>query len=157
VTCSCCGHDREDRQVAEINRTEGVAICRGCLEQLLLRVGVSSTPTLPVLDIRKAIEFYKAAGFGTRIYGDGQSGEPGFAFVDFEGQSVFDLDVVPHIDPRTNGAGCYIITRDVDAWHLRMSAAGLPVTPVRDEPWGMHEFTLTDLSGNRIRIGHATP
>jgi hypothetical protein len=32
----------------------------------LLRVGVSSTATLPVVDVRKAIEDNKAAGFGPR-------------------------------------------------------------------------------------------
>jgi uncharacterized glyoxalase superfamily protein PhnB len=141
--------------VAVLDRSKDATVCRGCLEQLLLRVGVSSTPTLPVLDIRKAVEFYKVAGFGTRVWKDGASEEPGFAFVDFEGQSVFDLDHVPGMDPGTNGAGCYIIARDVDGWHSRMSTAGLPVTAIRDEPWGMHEFTLTDPNGNRIRVGHA--
>jgi hypothetical protein len=43
-----------------------VAVCRKCLEQLFLRVGVSSTATLPVVDVRKAIEDNKAAGFGPR-------------------------------------------------------------------------------------------
>ena len=27
------------------------------------------------------------------------------------------------------------------------------VTAVEDKPWGMHEFTLIDPNGNRIRIG----
>ena len=80
-------------------------------------------------------------------------GLPGdFAFVDFDGQSVFDLDVVD-IDPSRNGAGCYLIVKDVDDWHARMAAAGLPVTPVADQPWSMREFTLTDPSGNHVRIG----
>jgi uncharacterized glyoxalase superfamily protein PhnB len=103
--------------------------------------------------MQRAIEFYKAAGFGVRIYNGGQSAEPDFAFVNFEGQSMFDLDLVPHMDPATNGAGCYIIPNDVNEWHARMAAAGLPVTPVQEEPWGMREFTLTDPSGNRLRIG----
>src|SRR6266536_5330952 len=48
------------------------------------------------------------------------------------------------------------VRRHVDAWHARMSAAGLPVTPLQEEPWGMREFTLTDPSGNHLRIGRAT-
>jgi hypothetical protein len=30
---------------------------------------------------------------------------------------------------------------------------GLAVTPVEDMPRGTHEFTLTDPSGNHLRIG----
>ncbi|HEX3630230.1 MAG TPA: VOC family protein [Candidatus Dormibacteraeota bacterium] len=139
--------------MARLGRSEGMAICRECLGALLLQVAPSSTPTLPVIDMQKAIEFYKVAGFGVRIYNGEQSAEPDFAFVSFEGHGMFDLELVPHMDPATNGAGCYIIPKDVNEWHARMSAAGLPVTPVQEEPWGMREFTLTDPSGNRLRIG----
>jgi uncharacterized glyoxalase superfamily protein PhnB len=118
------------------------------------QLGVSSTPTLPVTGLPEAVAFYERAGFGVRVYTD-PSGQPGdFAFVDFAGQSVFDLDVVD-IDPARNGAGCYLIVQDVDGWHARMTAAELPVTPVADQPWGMREFTLTDPSGNHIRIGRS--
>ena len=55
--------------------------------------------------------------------------------------------------PEANHAGCYLITSDVDEWHRRLLAADLKVTPIEDMPWGMHEFTLTDPSGNKIRIG----
>jgi uncharacterized glyoxalase superfamily protein PhnB len=46
-----------------------------------------------------------------------------------------------------------ITTDDVDRWHARFIAAELSVAAIEDLPWGMHEFTLTDPSGNRIRIG----
>ena len=45
--------------------------------------------------------------------------------------------------------------RDIDE-ASRFTAAGLPVTPVQDMPWGMHEFTLTDPNGNNIRVGRTT-
>jgi catechol 2,3-dioxygenase-like lactoylglutathione lyase family enzyme len=130
-----------------------VALCRDCLEWLLGEIGVISTPTLPVRDMSEAIAFYEQAGFGVRVYRDGE-GDPGegFAFVDYDGQSVFDLDVVD-VEPGRNRAGCYLIMKDADAWHGRLDAAGLPVTPIVDQPWGMREFTLTDPSGNHIRIG----
>ncbi len=48
--------------------------------------------------------------------------------------------------------GCHIITDDVDDWHARFDAAGLHVTPIEDMPWGMYEFTLSDPSGNHIRV-----
>ena len=79
----------------------------------------------------------------------------GFAFVDCDGQSVFDLDAHSDLDRAANRAGCYLIANDADAWQARMQAAGLPVTPIADQPWGMREFTLTDPFGNRVRIGRS--
>ena len=37
-----------------------------------------------------------------------------------------------------------------------MSRAGLPVTDMADQPWGIREFTLNDPSGNNIRIGRSS-
>ena len=104
------------------------------------------TPILPVADMAEAVRFYEAAGFDVRLHESG-----GYAFVHQGEQSVFDL-AIEDVAPTTNRAGCYIITSDVSDWHLRLSAAGLPVSQVKDEPWGMREFTLTDPSGNRLRI-----
>ena len=128
-------------------------VCRDCVEWLAGKLGVVSTPTLPVTDLREATAFYERAGFGVRVYkeDDDDPGD-GFAFVSYDDQSVFDLDVVD-IDPAANRAGCYLIVQDADAWHARMLAEGLPVTPIEDQPWGMREFTLTDPSGNHVRIG----
>jgi catechol 2,3-dioxygenase-like lactoylglutathione lyase family enzyme len=151
MTCSCCGLDRE---TVTLTSRDDVALCRDCVESLAGRLGVISTPTLPVLDLADAVEFYERTGFGVRVYrdDDGDPGE-GFAFVDYDGQSVFDLDVVD-IDPARNGAGCFLIVDDTNAWHARMTAAGVDVSPIRDEPWGMREFTLRDPWRNNIRIGH---
>ena len=132
---------------------EDIALCRECIEWLAARAGVVSTPTLPVVDMTEAVEFYSQAGFEVRMWTD--EGEPGgFAFVEYDGQSVFDLGSEP-IDPERNGAGCYLITKDADDWHGRMAAAGLPVSPIEDQSYGMRDFTLTDPSGNRIRIGRS--
>lgn len=94
-----------------------------------------------------AVRFCEAAGLDVHRYDDG------FAFVQLDEQSIFDLDLIPQMDPATNHAGCYVVTDDVDSWHARLVAAGLNVTSVEDRPWGMHEFTLTDPSGNNIRVG----
>ena len=135
---------------------DDVELCRDCVEWLAAQLGVMSTPTLPVADLAAAVGFYERAGFGVRVYkeNDDDPGD-GFGFVDYDGQSVFDLDVVP-TDPATNGAGCYLVVDDPDAWHARMNAAGLPVTGIDDMPWGMREFTLTDPFGNHVRIGRST-
>ena len=107
---------------------------------------------MPVTELAEAKAFYERAGFSVRFYIDPDGRPGGFAFVDFDGQSVFDLGV-EDIDPARNRSGCYLVVRDVDDWHTRMAAAGLPVTQVADQPWGMREYALTDPSGNRVRIG----
>src|SRR5262245_8043468 len=129
-----------------------VVVCRICIGWLTQRAGgIDVTPTLPVRDMDEATRFCEAAGLEVERYDDG------FAFVGRDDQHVFDLNRVPGLDPAANHAGCYIITDDVDGWHTRLVAADLPVTPLEDMPWGMHEFTLTDPSGNDIRIGHNIP
>jgi uncharacterized glyoxalase superfamily protein PhnB len=151
VGCSCCG---EHKNTVALSARDDVELCGDCLEWLIGRIGVTSTPTLPVVDMTVSVSFYERAGFGVRVYVDENgAGGDGFAFVDFEGQSVFDLDAAPDMDPKANRAGCYLITNDSDAWHERMAAERLQVTPIADQPWGMREFALTDPSGNRVRIG----
>jgi predicted enzyme related to lactoylglutathione lyase len=151
VECYCCGEERDPTMVAALSCHDDIKICRVCVGWLMRRAGgVDVTPTLPVADMNVAAAFYETAGFDVRRYDDG------FAFVSLNDQSVFDLDLTEATDAATNGAGCYIITEDVHAWHERLTAAALPVTPIEDMPWGMHEFTLTDPSGNHIRIGRNT-
>jgi uncharacterized glyoxalase superfamily protein PhnB len=129
-----------------------VNLCRICIGWLMRRAGVVDvTPTLPVGDMAEATRFCEAAGFDVEHYDDG------YAFVHLNDQSVFNLDRIEGLDPATNHAGCYIITDEVDEWHARFAAAGLQVTLIEDTPWGMHEFTLTDPSGNHIRIGRNVP
>ncbi len=97
--------------------------------------------------MNEAVRFCEAAGFDVERYDDG------FAFVHRDDQSMFDLDLVADMVPETNHAGCYIISNDVDDWHARLVAAGLIPTTIGDMPLGMHEFKLTDPSGNNIRVG----
>lgn len=132
-----------------------VVLCRICIDWLRGNAGTpDSTPILGVRDVAAAAAFYESAGFDVRLYED-DADEPGFAFVEYDDVSVFDLDRAPQITPETNGAGCYLIIANVDGWHDELVAAGLAVTAIEDQPWGMHEFTLTDPDGNHIRIGRA--
>ena len=133
--------------VASLVCHDEVKICRVCIGWLMQRAGgIDVTPTLPVVDMAEAVRFCEAAGLDVEQY------DEGFAFVHRNDQAVFDLDLCADMKPDTNHAGCYIITADVDDWHAHLVAAGLTVTPIADMPWEMHEFTLTDPSGNRIRI-----
>jgi predicted enzyme related to lactoylglutathione lyase len=136
--------------VAALRCHDDIKICRICIGWLMPRAGgIDVTPTLPVSDMSRAIQFYETAGFDVEPYDDG------FAFVELSDQSAFFLALNPAADPATNGAGCYIVVQDVDGWHDRLVADGLPATAVEDMPWGMREFTLSDPSGNHIRVGRS--
>ena len=151
MTCSCCGEER-DRLVA-LQCHDDIKVCPVCIGWLRSRAGiVDVTPILPVRDMPASIAFYETAGFTLREYEPGG----GYVFVSYDDESVFDLDLAEQpLDPAANGAGCYLIVRDVDHWHTRLTSAGLPVTDLADQPWGMREFTLTDPSGNHLRIGRS--
>ena len=151
MQCSCCGQER-DRLVA-LQCHDDIKVCPVCIGWLRSKAGVLDvTPILPVRDMAEAIAFYQAAGFTTREYELGG----GYTFVQFDDESVFDLDLAEHpLDPDSNSAGCYVIVPDVDDWHARLTGAGLPVTALEDQPWGMREFTLTDPSSNHLRIGQS--
>lgn len=150
--CSCCGEQRE--RLVALQCHDEVKVCPVCIGLLRANAGiVDSTPILPVIDMAASVAFYRSAGFEVREYENGG----GYAFVTYDDESVFDLDQAEvALNPATNGAGCYLIVPDVDRWHDRLQTSGHVVTPTADQPWGMHEFTLTDPNGNHIRIGQST-
>ena len=106
-------------------------------------------PILPVRDLEEARAFWSRSGLHVEVY------DQGYAFVLDDGEECVHLAVRPSVDPATNLSACYVHVDDVAAWHGRLADAGLPVTPVRDEPWGMTEFSVRDPSGNLVRIGRA--
>lgn len=150
MECSCCGVERD--VVVGLQCHGEVKVCRDCLGWLCAKAGVvDSTPILPVADMAATIDFYETAGFDV-VRHEGA----GYAFVSYEGESVFDLDEAgPALVTSANKAGCYLVTAATDEWHRRLDDAGVPVSVLDDKPWGMREFTLTDPSGNTIRIGRS--
>jgi hypothetical protein len=95
--------------------------------------------------------FYRAAGFEVHRYVDGTD-NGGHAFVHFNEESVFDLG----LQGSASGAACYIDVPDPDLWYRKLGELDYQVTEIKNEAWGMREFTLTDPSGNRLRFGHST-
>jgi hypothetical protein len=148
VECFCCGEDRDESTVVSLLCHDEIKVCRMCVGWLFRRGGgMDVTPTLPVAEMPSSIRFYETAGFEVEPY------DEGFAFVHLRDQSFAALNLVEGLDRSTNHAGCYVLVEDVDSWHAQLESAGLEVTAVEDKPWGMHEFTLTDPSGNDIRVG----
>lgn len=100
-----------------------------------------------------AIAFYEKVGFDVRRYEGGD-----YSFVTVDDESVFDLDQVDKpLDAATNSAACYLIVSNVDEWYERFTNLALVVTPLKDKPSEMREFTLTDPSGNSLRFGSPLP
>ncbi|WP_433786914.1 bleomycin resistance protein [Actinomycetospora sp. CA-101289] len=106
-------------------------------------------PILPVRDMPEALEFWSRLPHLTVEQYEGG----GYAFVRHLDAEVIHLDHRPGMETSANMAGCYLHVPGIDALHEALASAGMPVSDVRDEPWGMREFTLTDPSGNVLRLG----
>ena len=110
-------------------------------------------PILPAHDLERARAFYESLGF-TAWYHDAH-----YEIVT-RGELIVHLESRPDLAPETNRTSCYWRVVDADQLYrefaaLRLPSDGIPrITPPEDEPWGMREFTLTDPSGNVVRVGH---
>lgn len=99
----------------------------------------------------EAREFWTRAGVEVELF------DAGYAFLLVGGAEVAHLAMHPELDVAANAMAGYVHVGDPDVWHARWQAAGLPVTELTAEPWGMTEFAMTDPSGNVLRVGANTP
>lgn len=112
---------------------------------------LNAIPILPVHDLGEAVAFWSLLkGLSVREYDDGEH-----AFVLSGEDEVLPLALFPDLQISANRAGCYVHPDDIDQRHAECLEAGLLVSSVTDEPWGMREFRLTDPSGNVVRLGCA--
>ena len=103
-------------------------------------------PELPASDVPAAIAYYREAlGFKVNF----ESDEIG----------VMDRDdvrllVIARTERHTGIGSCYVYVHDADALHaeLRKLGANVMDEPV-SQPWGLREFPVLDLDGNRITFG----
>jgi catechol 2,3-dioxygenase-like lactoylglutathione lyase family enzyme len=110
-----------------------------------------AVPVLCVLDLDRAIAFYRCLGFSL------QARFPvGYALLDRDGV-VLHLRVSSAgetITPENNPCGAYFHLRGVDGFAngLREQAIRLLEEP-SDRPWGMRECSVSDPDGNLLRFG----
>ncbi|MHC1559883.1 VOC family protein [Actinomycetospora sp. C-140] len=106
-------------------------------------------PILPVREMADAVAFWSRV---PHLTVDEYAGG-GYAFVRHDGAEVVHLGLVSDLDVAGNAAGCYLHVDDADRRRAELADAGLPVSEVREEPWGLREFRFTDPSGNVVRLG----
>ena len=101
-------------------------------------------PELPVADVRAAQEYYrKYLGFQVEWFNAvGRIGA-----VSCGDCAIFLRETDGDIHP----AVFWVFARDVDAMFAAMQARGADIVePIEDKPWGMRQFTVADLHGNRF-------
>lgn len=64
------------------------------------------------------------------------------------------LLLIARTEKHTGIGSCYVYVRDADALHAELRAKGAHVIgePI-SQPWGLRDFEVRDLEGNRIRFG----
>ena len=54
------------------------------------------------------------------------------------------------------GREVMLFVEDVDAMHAEHVRRGAPmISPLRDEPWGLREYSVADLHGHRLRFAES--
>jgi uncharacterized glyoxalase superfamily protein PhnB len=106
------------------------------------------TPQLPVRDVREAQAYYRDV-FGCRIawiyeeeYGAVYNGRT----------EIFFTLSTDSFEPSWQ----FIRVEDADAALAELRERGAEIVEeIESHPWGMREFTVEDLNGHRLRIGHS--
>lgn len=109
-----------------------------------------TSPVLPVSDLTRAVDHYRALGFEVHVYEGGAA----YAFA-ARNDTELHLTQVTNLDPATNTGACYLYVDDADAlyasWRLA-EVAGRLIAPVHTE-YGLREGAHVDPDGNLLRFG----
>ncbi|KAA6214790.1 VOC family protein [Streptomyces albofaciens JCM 4342] len=118
-------------------------------------------PMLPCPSIDGLLDFYRALGFEVTSY---QKTPNPYCGVRLRGIELQFFGMKSY-DPTTSYSTCYVLTDDVDGLHASFRAGlkaaygkvptrGLPrIGALKDMPYGVRQFLMTDPGGNCIRIG----
>ena len=62
----------------------------------------------------------------------------------------------PQLAAGCRGREVMLFVEDVDALHAEHRRRGAPIAePLRDEPWGLREYSVTDPHGHRLRFAES--
>ena len=149
ASCACCGGDFAHANLVSLLCHSDIGLCAGCIGWLASQSGqfLRAVPMLATDDVAASAAFWTKAGFDVETYDDG------FAAASRDG---IELHLAtPPADGRERGEA-YLHARDVDLLHDAWRDAGVDVSEVVDQPWGMREFSVVDPGGNRVRVGRST-
>jgi predicted enzyme related to lactoylglutathione lyase len=105
-------------------------------------------PELPVTDVERAQQYYRdALGFDIAwLYADKEIGAVSRGKV-----SVFFRKREPPFEPAVH----WVFAEDIDASYLELKSFGANIVePLEKKPWGLRQFTIEDLDGNRFHFHH---
>ncbi len=112
------------------------------------------TPILVVRDIEKSVAYYRdRLGFTVDFtYGE----PPSYAGV-YRGSVLLHLQAESQTDRPPGGSAVYLYVEDADRTHteLRERGARIEKEP-QDYPYGLRDFDVRDLDGNRLVIASPT-
>jgi predicted enzyme related to lactoylglutathione lyase len=105
-------------------------------------------PELPVVDVERAQKHYRdALGFDIGwIYPGKEIGAVSRGEV-----GIFFRRKAPPFEPAVH----WIFADDIDATYVELQALGAKIVePLEKKPWGLRQFTVEDLDGNRFYFHH---
>jgi uncharacterized glyoxalase superfamily protein PhnB len=105
-------------------------------------------PELPVADVERAQAHYRdALGFDIGwLHGDKEIGAVSRGKV-----VIFFRRRTPPFEPAVH----WVFAEDIDASFREMNSSGANIVdPLEKKPWGLRQFTVEDIDGNRFYFHH---
>lgn len=116
-------------------------------KQSLTSIG-PPVPELPVADVERAQRHYRdALGFEIGWLDEGRE----IGAVSRGKVAIFFRKRIPPFEPAVH----WVFAEDVDATYDELKSSGAKIVePLEEKPWGMRQFTVEDLDGNRFHFHH---
>jgi predicted enzyme related to lactoylglutathione lyase len=108
-------------------------------------------PELPVADVERAQQHYRdALGFTIGWLYPGKE----IGAVSRDKAVIFFRRRQPPFEPAIH----WVFAEDVDAWYRELQSSGANIVdPLEKKPWGLRQFTVSDLDGNLFYFYHDEP
>jgi uncharacterized glyoxalase superfamily protein PhnB len=105
-------------------------------------------PELPVADVEKAQRYYRdTLGFEVGWLYPGKD----IGAVSRGAVAIFFRRREPPFEPAVH----WVFADDVDATYAELQSSGANIVePLERKPWGLRQFTVADLDGNRFYFHH---
>jgi predicted enzyme related to lactoylglutathione lyase len=108
-------------------------------------------PELPVADVERAQQHYRdALGFTIGWLYPGKE----IGAVSRDKGVIFFRRRQPPFEPAIH----WVFAEDLDAWYRELQSSGANIVdPLEKKPWGLRQFTVSDLDGNLFYFYHDEP